>query len=69
MRNLERAGVSRSAAVQLTGHKTEAVYFRYAIVSKGDLTAALQKLGQLTAGTISGTVDRKARVRRFKKGA
>src|SRR6266704_6586197 len=31
VRNLERAGVSRSAAMKLTGHKTEAVYRRYAI--------------------------------------
>jgi integrase len=31
MRNLERAGVSRSVAMKLTGHKTEAVYRRYAI--------------------------------------
>ena len=28
--NLERAGVSRSVAMKLTGHKTEAIYRRYA---------------------------------------
>jgi len=33
VRNLERAGVSRSVAMKLTGHKTEAVYRRYAITS------------------------------------
>lgn len=32
VRNFERAGVSRSAGMALTGHKTEAVYRRYAIV-------------------------------------
>ncbi len=37
VRNLERAGVSRSVAMKLTGHKTEAVYRRYAIVSERDL--------------------------------
>ena len=31
VRNLERAGVPRSAAMKITGHKTEAVYRRYAI--------------------------------------
>jgi integrase len=31
----ERAGVSRSVAMKLTGHKTEAVYRRYARVRRG----------------------------------
>lgn len=31
VRNLERAGVGRSVAMDLTGHKTEHVYSRYAI--------------------------------------
>ena len=31
VRNLERAGVPRSAAMRMTGHKKEAVYRRYAI--------------------------------------
>ncbi len=44
VRNLERAGVSRSAAMKLTGHKTEAVYRRYAIVSESDLREAGAKL-------------------------
>jgi len=48
VRRLERAGVSRSVAMQLTGHKTEAVYRRYAIVAKGDLEAGVAKLAGLT---------------------
>ena len=40
VRNLERAGASRSVAMRLTGHKTENVYRRYAIVSSGDLARA-----------------------------
>jgi hypothetical protein len=32
VRNLERAGVPRSSAMNMTGHLTEGVYRRYAIV-------------------------------------
>ena len=67
VRNLERAGVSRSVAMQLTGHKTEAVYRRYAIVSEGDLGDGIAKLGIFAAGTISGTKGRRGRVRKFAK--
>jgi integrase len=71
VRNLERAGVSRSVAMQLTGHKTESVYRRYAIVSSGDLAEAARKLQTMTTsgnqsgqntgtgtatGTFSGTI-------------
>jgi len=55
VRNLERAGVSRSVATAITGHKTEAVYRRYAIVSSGDLADAARKLQAMT-GTITGTI-------------
>ncbi len=44
VRNLERAGVSRSVAMQLTGHRTEAVYRRYAIVAEQDLREGVAKL-------------------------
>jgi len=47
VRNLERAGVSRSAAMKLTGHKTESVYRRYAIVSEADLAEGVKKLASL----------------------
>ena len=33
--------------MKLTGHKTEAVYQRYAIVSEADLTDGLKKLARL----------------------
>jgi len=45
VRNLERAGVSRSVAMSLTGHKTEAVYRRYAIV---DSTAQREGVAKLS---------------------
>ena len=56
IRNLERAGVSRSVAMKVTGHKTENGYRRYAIVSSGDLADAARKLQAMTTGTISGTI-------------
>ena len=44
VRNLERAGVPRSVAMQLTGHQTESVYRRYAIVAETDLAEGVRKL-------------------------
>jgi integrase len=44
VRNLERAGVPRSVAMAMTGHKTEAVYRRYAIVAEADLKEAAKRL-------------------------
>jgi integrase len=44
VRNMERAAVPRSVAMKLTGHRTENVYRRYAIVSPADLKAAALKL-------------------------
>jgi integrase len=61
VRNLERAGVSRSLAMQMVGHKTEAIYRRYAIVSDADLRDAADKLAAIAGpgtGTTTGTVTR-----------
>ena len=46
VRNLETAGVPRSVAMKITGHKTEAVYRRYAIVSEQDMAEAVAKLAR-----------------------
>ncbi|HEV8445951.1 MAG TPA: tyrosine-type recombinase/integrase [Gemmatimonadaceae bacterium] len=57
VRNLERAGVSRSVAMKLVGHKTESIYRRYAIVSARDLAEGVAKLANLHDGHKTGTKD------------
>lgn len=49
VRNLEIAGVPRSAAQRLVGHKTESMYRRYAIVDQVMLVDAAEKLDRLHA--------------------
>ena len=69
VRNLERAGVLRSTAMKMTGHKTESVYRRYAIVSDVDLREGAAKLATLAtadAGTKSGTLGTVTAIRAAK---
>lgn len=56
VRNLERAGVPRSAAMAMVGHKTESIYRRYAIVDAAVLKEAAAKI-DTAAGTKTGTTD------------
>jgi integrase len=60
VRNLERAGVSRSAAMTLTGHKTLAVYQRYAITDAGMLKEAALKLAAFHAAEAGPGEERKS---------
>ncbi len=46
VRNLERAGVSRSVAMKITGHLTESVYRRYAITDRKSIEEGLEKVHQ-----------------------
>jgi integrase len=42
----EDLSVSRSSAMKITGHKTEAIYARYAITPRASVAAALRKLAK-----------------------
>jgi integrase len=44
VRNMERAGMPRNIAMSITGHKTEAVYRRYDIVSEKDIKLAATRM-------------------------
>ena len=58
VRNLERASISRSVAMKLTGHRTEAVYRRYAIVAENDLREAGAKLAaSLGTGVVTPSLS------------
>jgi hypothetical protein len=47
VRDLERAGVPRSVAMNLVGHKTDSIYRRYAIVSQRHLAEGVARLAAL----------------------
>ena len=47
VRNLERAGVPRSAAMKMVGHRTESIYRRYAIADEAMLKESAEKLARL----------------------
>jgi hypothetical protein len=53
---------ARGYARKLSGHKTEAVYRRYAIVFEADLAEGVKKLAAMPSRTVSRTIDRKAGV-------
>jgi len=50
VRNMERAGVPRSVAMQISGHKTESIYKRYAVTNENDLAEGIKKIERLHFG-------------------
>lgn len=50
VRNMEQAGVPRSVAMQITGHRTESIYRRYAITNHADLSRGIGLIAQLSRG-------------------
>lgn len=64
VRNLERAGVPRSTAMAMVGHKTESMYRRYAIVDEAMLTEGGEKLSTLHQGQGGEVVKGKFGARR-----
>jgi integrase len=44
VRNLDRAGVPRTVAMRLTGHRTESMFSRYNVVDASDLALAVDKV-------------------------
>jgi integrase len=70
VRNLERAGVPRSTAMAMVGHKTESIYRRYAIVDEAMHREAAAKLDAWTdeqRQQAKAAAERKGQVKRFKK--
>ena len=53
VRNMERARVPRSVAMNVTGHKTESVYRRYAIVDQEMMNDATRRIEQRAAQAVT----------------
>ena len=57
VRNLVRAGIPERVAMQMTGHKTRAVFERYNNVSASDVKAAMDRLDTMRAAAKTQASD------------
>ena len=68
VRSLERAGVPRSTAMAMVGHKTESIYRRYAIVDEAMHKEAAVLLHAWTSEQkAKAAAERRGQLRRFKQ--
>lgn len=63
VRNVERAGVARSAAMKMVGHKTESIYRRQAIADESMLQEAGEKLARLHSAEENFKLGKKSLIR------
>jgi len=59
VRNMRLAGIPEIAAMQITGHKTRSIFYRYSIVGGQEIQDAAAKLEdrlKKNLGTILGTI-------------
>ncbi len=59
VRNMDRAGVPRQTAKQITGHKTDAIYNRYRIVHEQDIHDGLMQAQTYLASNLGQKTDKR----------
>jgi integrase len=60
VRNMVSAGVPQNVAMKISGHKTDAMFRRYAIVSEADLRTALRATQAYCATAKENVVEMQA---------
>jgi integrase len=66
-RNLERAGVPRSVAKLMVGHRSDAIYARYAIADEAMLREGSEKLAAFAEAMATGRKKAAGQLKQFKR--